>query len=311
MKLQIFNKTFFHSFARFLWWYSFFIILWGAWVRISKSGDGCGKHWPLCHGEVIPSSTDTATWIEFIHRATSGIYGFVVIGFVVVAFYTFPKKHIFRSLSLWVLALTITEALLGARLVLAGLVGNTQSLGRAWTMMLHLINSLLLVGVLTLAWDLSSRNFQSIRQKMKGSQKMTLLSALIIFLLIASSGALASLSTTLFPSLSLWESLAKDFSLDGPSWFPFRMLHPILGLLAGGFLVAIVAKTKALSSPMKKRKQMALWLLGTQVLFGFLSFVSLSPLWMKLTHLGLALGSWGGLLALFSLWLWPEQTRPK
>ena len=30
---------------------------------------GCGNHWPLCNGEVVPQAPAVATLIEFTHRA--------------------------------------------------------------------------------------------------------------------------------------------------------------------------------------------------------------------------------------------------
>src|SRR6185503_6738968 len=40
------------------------VILWGAVVRATGSGAGCGSHWPLCNGEVVPRSPSLATVIE-------------------------------------------------------------------------------------------------------------------------------------------------------------------------------------------------------------------------------------------------------
>jgi len=60
MKLQPFAKAAWGVLA-----YSILVILWGAYVRISFSGDGCGDHWPLCHGEVIPTAPSVKTLIEF------------------------------------------------------------------------------------------------------------------------------------------------------------------------------------------------------------------------------------------------------
>ena len=36
------------------WAYLVFVILFGAWVRITHSGAGCGAHWPTCNGDIIP-----------------------------------------------------------------------------------------------------------------------------------------------------------------------------------------------------------------------------------------------------------------
>ena len=62
---------------------AFFIILWGAWVRLSGSGAGCGDHWPLCNGEVIPLAPSLKTLIEYVHRLTSGIFGILLLYFIV------------------------------------------------------------------------------------------------------------------------------------------------------------------------------------------------------------------------------------
>src|SRR5262249_41187531 len=62
--------------ARFAWFvvaYNIAVILWGAYVRATGSGAGCGSHWPLCNGQVLPSAAQTQTLIEFTHRVTSGL----------------------------------------------------------------------------------------------------------------------------------------------------------------------------------------------------------------------------------------------
>ena len=38
--------------------YNILVILWGAVVRATGSGAGCGSHWPLCNGEVLPRTAD-------------------------------------------------------------------------------------------------------------------------------------------------------------------------------------------------------------------------------------------------------------
>ena len=63
-------------FARLAWLtlaYTALVGLWGGYVRATGSGAGCGAHWPLCNGEVIPRPESLATWIEFSHRLSSGL----------------------------------------------------------------------------------------------------------------------------------------------------------------------------------------------------------------------------------------------
>jgi heme a synthase len=62
-------------FAIFAWAvlaYNLAVVLWGAYVRATGSGAGCGNHWPLCDGPVTPQTPAGATIIEFTHRVTSG-----------------------------------------------------------------------------------------------------------------------------------------------------------------------------------------------------------------------------------------------
>src|SRR5439155_20562 len=64
------------GFVRYAWAvvaYNVAVVLWGAFVRATGSGAGCGNHWPLCNGAALPVSPSLGTIIEFAHRATSGI----------------------------------------------------------------------------------------------------------------------------------------------------------------------------------------------------------------------------------------------
>src|SRR5215212_4090742 len=69
------------------------VILWGAYVRASGSGAGCGSHWPTCNGQVIPRSPSAATVVEFTHRATSGLAFLLVLAQLVWALRLLPRGH--------------------------------------------------------------------------------------------------------------------------------------------------------------------------------------------------------------------------
>ena len=70
-----------------------FVILWGAVVRATGSGAGCGNNWPTCNGEVVPLSGSAETAIEFVHRITSAGLGLLILGLVVLARRSFPAGH--------------------------------------------------------------------------------------------------------------------------------------------------------------------------------------------------------------------------
>src|SRR6266481_5513389 len=133
--------------------FNLFVILWGAYVRASASGAGCGSHWPLCNGEVVPRAPRLETIIEFTHRVTSGLALFAVVGLVIWSAVSYPRGHRARRMAIVSLIFILTEALLGAGLVLFQLVAQDASVGRAFYLSLHLVNTLFLLGALALtAW---------------------------------------------------------------------------------------------------------------------------------------------------------------
>src|SRR5947199_389083 len=93
------------------------VVLWGATVRATGSGAGCGSHWPLCNGVVIPQAPRIETVIEFSHRLTSGIALLLVVGLVVGAFRLLPRGHAGRKAAVWSMFFMVGEAALGAALV--------------------------------------------------------------------------------------------------------------------------------------------------------------------------------------------------
>src|SRR5204862_3551323 len=84
------------GFVRYAWAvvaYNVAVVLWGAFVRATGSGAGCGNHWPLCNGAIAPQSPTLATIIEFTHRATSGVDLVLVAILAWWAFRAFPRGH--------------------------------------------------------------------------------------------------------------------------------------------------------------------------------------------------------------------------
>lgn len=262
--------------AETLLFYTLLVIVWGAWVRISHSGDGCGDHWPLCQGELIPGGQVAGkTWVEYAHRLMSGLYGLVVF-YLWLCGRKFPDLK--RS-ALAVLIFMIIEALLGAKLVLFKLVGSDASHLRVFVISLHYLNSFLLVAASTVFAEKckASGNTPSL------PRKDFVFPALLA--IIGVTGAMAALSTTLFPSENLWQGLQKDFSADSHFLLKVRIWHPIAALLLGGALYAFILKMQIGA---RKIRQQFLFLIAVEIVFGLLTLFLLSPIWMKLTHLLLA-----------------------
>src|ERR1700748_683083 len=141
-------------FAVYAWFvlaFAIAVVLWGAGVRATGSGAGCGDQWPLCNGAWLPRAPALHTAIEFTHRITSGpTLGLLVIGLVVFAFRLFPQRHIVRRLSVAVVLFTIAESFIGAALVLLGHVGSNSSPNRAYSLAVHLLNTMVLLAAMAL-----------------------------------------------------------------------------------------------------------------------------------------------------------------
>src|SRR5262245_28237530 len=143
-------------FAKYAWLtlaFNLLVIVWGAYVRASGSGAGCGSHWPLCNGEVIPGSPAVKTIIEFSHRLSSGFALLLVAGGLIWTFRAYAPKHQLRRLSVAAIFFMLMEAAIGAGLVLFEMVAENKSIARALWISAHLVNTFLLVGTLALmAW---------------------------------------------------------------------------------------------------------------------------------------------------------------
>jgi heme A synthase len=137
-------------FMRYAWGvlaYNLAVILWGAVVRVTGSGAGCGDHWPLCNGAVSPNLKSVHTAIEVTHRMMSGLDVALVALLAVWAFRTFPRGHMARLGARLSAVFLVTEALLGAGLVLLKKVAQNAD---AWWNSTHLLNTLGLIACLAL-----------------------------------------------------------------------------------------------------------------------------------------------------------------
>src|ERR1700743_2806088 len=99
------------AFAWFAVFYNVAVILWGALVRATGSGAGCGNHWPLCNGQVIPISPTLHTVIEFTHRCMTGGAAFAVLGLLIWTFQAMTKGQAARVFAVASTILLLNEAL--------------------------------------------------------------------------------------------------------------------------------------------------------------------------------------------------------
>lgn len=284
-------------FAAYAWMvlgYNILVILWGAVVRATGSGAGCGDHWPLCEGVVIPHAEKIATIIEFSHRATSGIDVLLVIGLVWMAFRRYGRGNAVRRYAAATGFFTVTEGLAGAALVLFGDVGNNVSTRRVVVLSIHLVNTFLLLAFLALtAWAAGKQLFRrasesapdrsSVSKGLWAAYGAALLGAIVI----AISGTIAALADTLFPAKTLAEAFRWDFASNTAPLLHLRIIHPVIAVLVGGYLLVVAVMTLSSPGP-AATKRMARRLAGLVLLqfcFGAANIILLTPVWMQVIHL--------------------------
>jgi heme A synthase len=279
------------KFAWFAWAvlaYNLPVILWGAFVRVSFSGDGCGDHWPTCNGQMAPTQMAKPMLIEFTHRMMTGLDTFAVIAMCLWAFRAFPKKHAVRRYSVLSLLFLIVEALLGAGLVLFRYVAKDQSAGRAWYLSAHLTNTMLMLACFTITAWLGLNDSARIRLR---SMSKTLLAALLTTMFLSITGAIAALGDMLFPVTSLSEGIRQDFSSASSLLVRLRMLHPFIAVFGAVYIVLAAVQTmrsRDEDSPARTAGARVIVLTIFQLALGALNLSLLAPIWMQLIHLAVA-----------------------
>ena len=273
------------------------VILWGAIVRATGSGAGCGSHWPLCNGEVVPRAPAVATLIEFGHRISSGIALLLIGGLVIGAWRSYPRGHRVRRGAALSAAFIVSEALIGAGLVLLEHVAGDASLARGYWVGGHLLNTFLLVAALTLtAWWASGGPPLQLRRQ--GPAGAALAVALLAVLLLGVSGAVTALGDTLFRAATLAEGKALTFSGTAPLFVRLRIWHPTLAI-AVGVALAVAAALAARTRP--SVRPLAVTLMGlyaAQLALGVANVELMAPIGVQIAHLLLSDLIWIALVLL-------------
>ena len=272
---------------RFAWGllaYNVPVILWGAVVRATRSGAGCGDHWPLCNGVVLQTNPRLATLIELAHRLSSGLTLPLVLLLVFWTFRSTVAGHLARIASIAAVVFTFNEGLLGALLVVLRLTADNRSPARAVYLSLHLANTLLLLGALTLAAHFLSRGEAFTRRTIHFAQLPLAVTGMTATLLVGVSGTLAALSDTLFPATSLSAAFTQDFSASGGWLLRLRILHPLTAVIAGLFICWLLLRSIGRPSE-RKLALLVLSLLALQFGLGIADVTLLAPVWMQIVHL--------------------------
>ncbi len=264
------------------------VIVWGAVVRATGSGAGCGSHWPLCNGDVVPLAPTVGTVIEFVHRITSGLVMVLAVGLVVLARRTFPAGHRARKWAVITLVFMLIEAAIGAGIVLLRLVEDNASALRAGYVGGHLVNTLLLVAAMTTTiWAARPRPTpRATASAASPGAGLGFTLAMVAMLAVAATGAIVALGDTLFPHASLAEGIAADLDPTAHFLIRLRIWHPILAATVASYLFWLAWRSPVFAGEAQATpRQLVMMLIVGQCALGVVNLLLLAPLSLQMAHL--------------------------
>ena len=285
--------------SRLAWFtlgWNLLVILWGAVVRATGSGAGCGAHWPTCNGSVVPIAPTVGTLIEYSHRLTSGVALILVALLLHQVRRHREPGHLSRFWSAASMVLILTEAAVGAGLVLFERVAGDTSVARGYWISGHLVNTFLLLAALTLTArfvDGPPRPFSAGVSPLRAtfpsaSRELPTLLAVLALVATGISGAIAALGDTLFKAETLREAIAQDFSSASHVFLRLRLLHPVIALIGGGLVLMLAYRTMTTNPNRPGARRLGLVLAAlvfSQWFLGLTNLVLLAPTWLQIVHL--------------------------
>jgi cytochrome c oxidase assembly protein subunit 15 len=269
-------------------WLTVAVVIGGALVRATDSGAGCGESWPICGGQFIPEIGNHHTAIEVSHRLMTGLLGIALVSVFLLVRRDFPKEHRLRRAVFAAGVLLVIESLLGASLVLFGWVEFDASIARLIVVPLHLVNTFLLVGAMTLVGFFASGG-RGFRVDLSKRRDQLVVGGLGIVLVMGATGALNALADTLIQSDALAAAVPGEIQVTEPVLRQIRAIHPFVAII-GGLALFMLVRYLALEAG-RTVQWLALGIQGViwlQFFIGLLNIALEVPLELQLIHLFVA-----------------------
>jgi len=291
-----------NRFARIAWLtvgITVFVVLWGAVVRATGSGAGCGNNWPTCNGDVLPLSGSAETAIEFVHRVSSAGLGLLILYLLVAAIREFPAGHRVRRAAAATFVLVIVESLVGAGLVLFEQTGDFEGVSRAYWQSGHFVNTLLLLAAATLTAWWASTTAPDHDEPATPRERRLIGGVAVAMLIVGVSGAIAALGDTLFPVDSFLEGLERELSAAGHVFERLRIFHPVIAIGTGLLAVWVVNElAESRQGRVGRIARLVSLLVLVQLGLGTVNALLAAPIWIQVVHLLVADLVWMALVVL-------------
>ena len=273
-------------------------VVFGAIVRITGSGMGCGDHWPDCFGSFTPAHSGATLLVEISHRYGAAALSLAILALVVVAWRkrgepgVAGRGGVLRA-SMLAIALVVVAALFGAVTVKMGL--------HPWVVVTHLAIAMALLAVLVVvvvraggfgAMSIAEPSGRTLRSS-RAAAGLTFL-ALVLGALTANTPG-APLSCQGFP----WCSAIGV----GGAPLAIQATHRIIAFLLLGHLigVAIGARKRAEPRPIRVAAWTALGMVTLQIVVAAAMVEMHLPASLRSIHQAIGTALWISVVALAAL----------
>jgi heme o synthase len=293
---SIHDTSKFRTFAFIVFYYTLATVAWGAIVRATGSGDGCGNNWPLCDGQILPAFINYERAFEFAHRASTGLILPLSITLAIWARRVFPRGTMGSRAAFGVFVMTVVEALIGAGLVIFGWVDKNPSAARAYTMGFHVVSTFVLVGFIVAAIQ-ASQGAKPIRLTGQGAVGWMLGACIVSTAMLGISGAISALGHQLWPSDNV---LVAASAPNAPWMVRLQPMHPFLATSIGLLTILTVGLLLHLrpSNDVRRASRYVAGAFGAEMLLGVINIWLGAPVWLQAAHLVLADVTFASLIVL-------------
>lgn len=269
----------------------------GGLVRATKSGLGCGTDWPDCGGKLVPALESRAEIIEFSHRFTAAIVGFLILALAIVAVRRLRDERRIKVASIAALILVVFQALLGAAVVKAEL--------ERLVVVAHLVMAMSLLALLVYLTGMVAARTSGLDDVTDArlSRRIGLAGLGVLALLVV-----GSLASTKDIASNSWPLVNGELVPDlGVETFALHWFHRVLAGIVGVWVFAVAWSVIRRGGEMPGAARFAHAAAG---LFGFEIFVGALNLWTDLNAIVVALHLTTGALIWASFAAMATLTHP-
>jgi protoheme IX farnesyltransferase len=269
------------------------LITLGGVVRLTGSGMGCGDHWPLCNGRILPNLRDTLEVIEWSHRWVASLLSATVVALAAVGWRSHRRQAALRNPATLAAIVLIAQVLLGAVTVKLGTA--------APAVVIHLTNAMVLLAVLVVCVLRSAPDGIGGRDgHSAGGPRLPELTAALGFATIVFGAFVANYDAGVY---------CLGFPLCGGELAPpatalgrLQWAHRLLAFTFLGFSLATLGWSQRLprdtSRPIRRAAHAVVGLTVLQILIAAVMILQLLPTPLRALHLFLGSLVWLSLVVL-------------